>query len=47
METPDTLRYMLLGFGVIFGSLGVYILSLWYRLRRLRAEKRWLEQEDQ
>jgi CHASE1-domain containing sensor protein len=35
---PDTLSYMLLGFGVIFFGLAVLILSLIVRFRNLRRD---------
>ena len=34
----DTFGYMLMGFGVILGVLGIYVISLWMRMRRLRRD---------
>lgn len=38
----DTLDYMLLGYGVIFGVLGLYILNLLLRFRSLRRDEELL-----
>lgn len=35
----DTLDFMLLGYGVILGVMGVYVLSLWIRLRNAREDE--------
>jgi len=37
METPDTFGYMLLGYGVLFGLLFLYVLS--WQLRRRNLER--------
>jgi CHASE1-domain containing sensor protein len=42
--TPDTLSYMLLGFGVIFLGLGVLILSLIVRFRNRRRDAEMLKE---
>jgi len=41
--TPDTLGYMLLGFGAILGLLGAYVVSLIGRARSLEQDRGWLE----
>jgi hypothetical protein len=41
---PDTLSYMLLGFGVIFLGLGVLIVSLAVRFRNLKRDMEILEE---
>jgi hypothetical protein len=41
---PDTLSYMLLGFGVILLGLGVLILSLAVRFRNLRRDVEILQE---
>jgi hypothetical protein len=42
--TPDTMFYMLLGYGVIFGSMGLYLASLVLRLRGLRKDQEILDE---
>jgi len=42
----DTLSYMLLGFGVIFGVMALYIGGLWIRLRNGRRDVSMLESMD-
>jgi hypothetical protein len=44
LAPPDTLSYMLLGFGVIFLGLGILILSLIIRFRNLRRDADILEE---
>jgi hypothetical protein len=39
MTTPDTVLYMWLGYGVIFGVMGLYLLRLWWAARRLRRQE--------
>ena len=36
--TPDTLNYMILGFAVILGAIGVHIRSLSLRFRNVRRD---------
>lgn len=42
--TPDTFSYMVLGYGVILGSMALYIISLVLRMRRIDRELRFLEE---
>ncbi len=47
-EAPaDTISYMLLGFGVIFGSMGIYLISLVLRVRGLRKDQEILDEIEQ
>ena len=41
--TPDTLDFMLLGFGVIFVVMGIYIFSLFNRSKKLQQDMQNLE----
>ena len=41
--TPDTLNYLVLGYAVILGAIGVYLLSLWIRFRNGRRDMAELE----
>jgi hypothetical protein len=43
-ETPDTFVYMLAGFIVIFGVIGLHLLSLWVRRRNLQRDLTLLEE---
>ena len=48
MDAPaDTLNYMIAGYTVIFGGMGLYIVSLVVRLRRLKQEQADLETLDE
>jgi cytochrome c-type biogenesis protein CcmH/NrfF len=40
----ETTNYMLLGYGVIFLVLGIYIASLYIRSRNLKRDARLLEE---
>lgn len=40
----QTLDYMLLGFGVIFGVMGLYILNLILRFRNLQRDEELLSE---
>lgn len=40
----ETTQYMIAGFVVIFGAMGLYILSLYIRQRNLRLENQLLEE---
>lgn len=44
--TPDTSDFMLMGFGVIFAVMGMYIFSLYWRDRKLQQDLRNLEDMD-
>jgi len=45
METPaNTMVYMLAGYGVIFGLMLIYLVSLVVRWRNLRQDEAMLEQ---
>jgi hypothetical protein len=43
---PDTLKYMIFGYAVILSVMLVYVVSLWYRIRRMNLEKQWLEEAE-
>ena len=43
---PDTLNFMMLGYGVIFGVMGIYIFSLFSRRRKLEQDLQNLEEMD-
>jgi CcmD family protein len=48
MDAPaDTLNYMIAGFTVIFGGMGLYVASLVVRMRRLKQEQADLETLDE
>ena len=48
MEAPaDTLNFMIAGYTVIFGGMGLYVVSLVVRLRRLKQEHADLETLDE
>lgn len=40
---PDTLDYMITGYGIGLGLLALMILSLWWRSRSLQADEAALE----
>ncbi|MGH2619350.1 MAG: hypothetical protein ACRDHG_02100 [Anaerolineales bacterium] len=42
--TPDTLGYMLFGYGVILGTMALFVLSLVSRFRNLRRELELLDE---
>ena len=42
--TPDTFGYMLFGYGVILGTMALFILSLVSRFRNLRRELELLDE---
>ena len=42
--TPDTVGYMLFGYGVILGTMALFVLSLVSRFRNLRRDLELLEQ---
>jgi CcmD family protein len=37
-DTAQTLNYMIAGFCVIFGFMGLYLISIWLRRRNLERE---------
>jgi hypothetical protein len=41
--TPDTVNFMILGFGVIFGFMAVYLGSLLVRFHNLREDEHALD----
>lgn len=42
--TPNTVNFMILGFGVIFGAIAAYLVSLWVRFRNLRQDEQALDE---
>jgi CcmD family protein len=42
--TPDTMDFMLLGYGVIFVVMGIYIFSLFNRRRKLLQDLQNLDE---
>ncbi len=42
----DTFNFMVLGYGVILGSMTLFILSLFVRFRNLRRELDYLEESE-
>lgn len=40
----DTFSFMLLGFGVILGTMGLYLLSLWLRSRSAARDEAMLKE---
>lgn len=40
----DTVSYMLLGFGVILGTIALYLLSLWLRARSAARDEAMLKE---
>lgn len=47
MNIPDTSFYMYLGYGVIFGVMFIYLISLFVRFKSLNSDARMLEQLEQ
>jgi len=43
---PDTSNYMVAGFGVIFGAMLIYLISLIVRQRKLRQDLEMLQELD-
>jgi len=43
-ETANTLNYMIAGYAVIFGTIGIYLLSLWLRYRSLHQDEALLDE---
>lgn len=43
----DTLDYMILGYAVILGTMGIFILSLALRIRSLRKDEELLDELEQ
>ncbi len=46
-DIPDTVSYMYLGLGVVFGILGLYLVSLWGRFYNKVKTLHTLEQLEQ
>jgi CcmD family protein len=44
--TPDTSRYMVLGYAFIFIVIAIYLLSLYIRQRRMKRDIELLEELD-
>ncbi len=42
----DTFNYMVLGYGVILGTMTLFIVSLFVRFRNLRRELEYLEESE-
>jgi hypothetical protein len=42
----DTFNFMVLGFGVILGSMALFVLSFFVRFRNLRRELEYLEESE-
>jgi hypothetical protein len=42
--TPDTVKYMIAGYVVIFGVMAIYLVSLFLRWRNLRRNLQTLEE---
>ena len=42
--TPNTVSYMLMGYGVIFGVMAIYLVSLLVRFRNLRQDEKTLDE---
>lgn len=40
----DTFSYMVFGYAVILGTMGLFVLSLFVRIRNLRREKETLDE---
>ena len=46
-EAPaDTFNFMVLGFGVILGSMALFVISLFVRFRNLRREMEYLKETE-
>jgi len=43
---PETTNYMILGFTVIFTPMVIYLISLGSRLKKAKAEIKFLELEE-
>ena len=46
MDTPDTMNFMVLGYGVIFAAMALYVVSLLVRFRNLRQDEIMLKDLD-
>lgn len=46
LAPADTVSYMILGYTVILGAMGLYILSLWIRFRNARRDLEMLTEID-
>ncbi|MEA3350597.1 MAG: hypothetical protein U9Q82_08260 [Chloroflexota bacterium] len=45
-STPDTFDYMIAGYGVLFGVMSIYLVSLFMRFRSLKRNIEMLEELD-
>ena len=45
--TPDTTNYMIAGYTVIFGVMGIYIASYFIRTKNLKQDLALLEKMDE
>ncbi len=45
--TAETTNYMILGFGVIFVTMGIHLLSLYSRANRLKKDLQMLQELDE
>lgn len=46
-EAPaETFNFMILGFGVILGSMALFVISLFVRFRNFRRELKYLEETE-
>jgi hypothetical protein len=43
----ETMNYMVAGYCVIFGVMGLYVVSLVVRMRSLRAQEHMLDEMEQ
>ncbi len=46
-ETAQTTNFMILGFAVIYGTIGIYVWSLYSRAGRLKKDLALLEESDE
>ena len=42
----DTFNFMVLGFGVILGSIGLFVISLFVRFKNLRRDLEYLKETE-
>lgn len=45
-STPDTSQYMIAGYAVIFGVMGIYVASYFIRTKNLKQDLELLEDLD-
>ena len=46
MDTPDTMNFMVLGYGVLFAAMALYVVSLVVRFHNLRQDEILLQEMD-